>query len=61
MIDLLLTNFIGFHGINKGLIGPHMYRKILQFGFHSSDLEIYPYTYGENLPKKKIEKSIVGK
>ncbi len=50
-MNLLLTNFIRFHGI-KGLIGPHTYEPNSRFGFRSSDLEIYPYMYDENLPKK---------
>ncbi len=51
MIDLLLTDFIEFHGV-KDPIGPHTYEKISRFGLRSSDLEIYPYMYGGNLPKK---------
>ncbi len=51
MIDLLLIDFIRFHGINSP-IGLHMYGQISRFGLHSSDLQICPYMYGENLPKK---------
>ncbi len=58
-----------FHDV-KGCIGPYTYEWILRFRLRSSDLEIYPYMYGENFEIAKAgegritrakKKSITGK